>query len=84
VKKKTAKPAPANQSKTSAKAPAVGKGARAPRSGPAAAGPAKAGKKVAARAGHPTVYDKLACIVLAAGKGTRMKSGKAKVLHTIL
>jgi bifunctional UDP-N-acetylglucosamine pyrophosphorylase/glucosamine-1-phosphate N-acetyltransferase len=53
----------------------------------------RAGKRAGASAGHQLVaaigtpsagLDQLACIVLAAGKGTRMKSSRAKVLHTIL
>lgn len=50
----------------------------------------KADKKSPAKAARPSVASaraastNLACIVLAAGKGTRMRSGKAKVLHTIL
>ena len=40
---------------------------------------------LAAAIGAPGAgLEKLACIVLAAGKGTRMKSSRAKVLHTIL
>jgi bifunctional UDP-N-acetylglucosamine pyrophosphorylase/glucosamine-1-phosphate N-acetyltransferase len=43
------------------------------------------GHRLASAIGTPGAgLERLACIVLAAGKGTRMKSSRAKVLHTIL
>ncbi|HEY0711151.1 MAG TPA: bifunctional UDP-N-acetylglucosamine diphosphorylase/glucosamine-1-phosphate N-acetyltransferase GlmU, partial [Polyangia bacterium] len=53
---------------------------------------AKAARKLAAKVDRQAagenrsaaVGEGLACIVLAAGKGTRMRSSKSKVLHTIL
>src|SRR5579872_6784889 len=44
---------------------------------------AKRGKQ-GKRAVKPRIADGLAAIVLAAGKGTRMRSSRAKVLHAVL
>jgi bifunctional UDP-N-acetylglucosamine pyrophosphorylase/glucosamine-1-phosphate N-acetyltransferase len=85
VKKKSAKPAPSAKSLKSGRpaVPAAKSSARPQKSAKSSKSAGAANGK-AASAAHPTVYDKLACIVLAAGKGTRMKSNKSKVLHTIL
>jgi bifunctional UDP-N-acetylglucosamine pyrophosphorylase/glucosamine-1-phosphate N-acetyltransferase len=63
----------------------AGKARKSAKTGKAGKAGKSMGHRLASAIGTPGAgLERLACIVLAAGKGTRMKSSRAKVLHTIL